>query len=683
MADMQMAALPQGQTDAAPALDFSQGLRNPDKPGSYGGDLLRLAIHGLTMGFSDEALAAAGALSDMAGGQSFSDSYRSRVESERSALEAARENTGWAGTAAEIAGSLVLPGGMVARAGSKVGTRLLAAATGRPAAKLAGGTAAKIAGSAATGAGFGAVGAMGSAEPDPNAGVGQALLERMQAGVHGAMTGGAIGAAVPPALSAVGAVASPITNVVNSALRPAATAEGRLLNAVNRSVQTDGGASVATGRLNAEPATLPEKLRGMETAMTESNRMGTPSTLADVGGVNMQRQARVVQTVPGEGAARMEAFLKARQLEQPERVTNAISDAMGGPETFYKTLDKTIQDRSDIAGPLFETSFAQNPRVNTAPVLAALDKALETSAGSQRTALASVGSELTGMTSMSEGMTPKAFSTPQNIKAARVDLKSAHAVKGMLDDAIETAMRTGEREKAKALLGVKRVLVDEMGKASPIYDKARQIYAGHSDLINALEAGQAAVNGDAAAIAKELAGYTQSEREMFTLGIARGLRDKIENAPDGADIVKRVFGNIRMRNLLETVFPSQQAFEKFRAQMMLEAKTTETNQMVRGGSPTMRIAAEMSEGTPDLSAFGHLMSGRPLAAAQTFATGGLRRLSGVSPAVTKEMADMLTTSDPGVVQRLMDRQRKLKAAEVRGEKGRNAVVRGLTNQATD
>ena len=187
----------QGEATAPAPMDFSSGLRNPDKPGSFGGDLLRLAIHGLTMGFSDEAMAAAGALSDVAGGQPFSQAYQSRVEQERGALEAARQHTGGWGTAAEIAGGLVLPGGMVARAGTKVGTKMLSAMTGRNAAEMAGTMPARMAQSAVVGAGFGGVNAMGNADPSAEATGGEALRERFAQGLKGAATGGAIGAALP------------------------------------------------------------------------------------------------------------------------------------------------------------------------------------------------------------------------------------------------------------------------------------------------------------------------------------------------------------------------------------------------------------------------------------------------------------------------------------------------------
>ncbi|MDE2473405.1 MAG: hypothetical protein KGL35_33020 [Bradyrhizobium sp.] len=639
--------------------DFSAAARPVGKPGNYYTDLLRLAAHGLTLGFSDEILGAANAMGDVVTkpGTSFSDAYKQRVDEERTLLDQAHANTGNMGLAAEIAGGLVLPGGVVARAGSKVGAGLLRAMSGGlMTGEGIGGT---LGGSAAVGGAFGGIQRAGDAEVNPNASMGDALRQRLAAGLEGAGQGAMIGGALPMAGAAMkpilGPVASTVGNMINTTFRPAATAETRVLQAVDR---MPGGGLMS------------QKLDNMQMQMQDAQAVGVPATMADLGGYNTQRAARSIVTLPGEGSANMVASLSGRQLNSPDRVTQYLSEAMADPSLFYKTLDKIDSERSDLAGPLYKKAFDENPMVNTEPVLRKLNDLLSTTAGKTRSALTSVAKELVTTPQVGDG-------TINTANAVKVGLVSTHAVKEMIDDMVGVAMRSGENAQAGKLLEVKRTLLDQMKGVSPDYDHARDIYAGRSALMNAMEDGASAINSKSQVVAKDLERMPDSERQMWVMGLARSLRDKMDNAPDGADVVKRIFGTPRMREVIREAIGNDRAYARFANQMSLESRMTETNQMARGGSQTANKLAEVGEITPDLSAIGHLMHGNVIKAAGSVVGGPLARMSGMSPAVASDMGDMLMSYNPNVVDRLRARQSALEQSAARGAMGRRLITQAL------
>lgn len=66
-------------------------------------------------------------------------------------------------------------------------------------------------------------------------------------------------------------------------------------------------------------------------------------------------------------------------------------------------------------------------------------------------------------------------------------IKAMDLVKRNLDDKIDSAMRAGEKNKARILMDSKKSLVEMMDAQSPTYQKARKIYADDSPAIKALK----------------------------------------------------------------------------------------------------------------------------------------------------------------------------------------------------
>ena len=148
----------------------------------------------------------------------------------------------------------------------------------------------------------------------------------------------------------------------------------------------------------------------------------------------------------------------------------------------------------------------------------------------------------------------------------------------------------------------------------------------------------------------QLANMTDDEKFFFRMGAARQVRDLIFNTPDGASVVKKIFGNELKRRRLRAVFDDEESFNVFRKTMEREAEMFETRAIVspRSGSQTDLRAAERSDIAEDVGgAVRDLATGNTSNAAVRFIRGifggGAAK---VTPAQAETIARMLFNNDP-------------------------------------
>lgn len=436
-------------------------------------------------------------------------------------------------------------------------------------------------------------------------------VDRVEGGVEGAIAGGVTAGLLPPTLKVGEIVTRPVRTAAKM-LRPTANAESRVVEALSRD--------------NTTPEKVASSLRRAQNA-------GVPQTIADVAGYNVQRTMRQARTVPGAGSEKINRFLAERQMEQPDRVLANVQRALGGDDV-YKVADDVAATRSRLADKMYSEAFEQAQPVQTAHVLAKIDNEAEIAAGKIKSSLEKVKKQI----------------------GAKTDLEALHNVKMELDDAIGAAKRAGKNNQARVLMGVKDQLVKAMDRSAPKgtggYKEARNTFSSLSDLTDALGEGQKFLNRDSRLTAKQLAGMTEGEREMFRLGASEALAQKINAAPDGAGIARRIFGNRETRAKLRAVFPDKQSFRKFEAMMLREAKTTATNQIVRGNSQTADKLAEVVDATAS-DVMRDLTRGDVPGAVARSAGAALNVAQGVTPKTAEKIADILTSTDPAVIDQIM------------------------------
>ena len=606
---------------AAPADTQSNTAAKADIAAAPNVGLSPLLEQGATLGFADEITGASRAVGqfgrNLIAGEDFTqgvgDAFDRGVDETRAQVDQSLEENPIAGRVVEGVGALATgPGKLTLGAGNSILQRILAAS--------------------AEGGILGGLFGAGTSEGDLTTAEG--LKQRAGDAAQGVAIGGATAGALPVVVKGAEIASRPLRTAAK-ALKPTTNAEGKVVDALARD--------------NVTPAQA-------QASLTRSQATGAPEALVDVAGTNTQRLARSARTVPGAGSEKINKFLTARQLDQPDRVLSAVKRTLGGDDVF-RVADDIVEQRSTLANKMYGEAFANAKPANTAIVKNKIAKQLETAVGKTQSSLKKVQKDI----------------------GTKSDVEALHVVKTELDDTISAAKRAGRNNQVRVLMDVKKQLLATLKNASPEYDKARHVFSSLSDNADALAAGQRFLNKDARLTAKDLAKLTDGEKEFFRLGASEALAQKINSATDGASIARRIFASPAQRAKLKAVFPNDRSFREFQATMLREARTTQTNQFVRGNSQTVDKAAEVVDAQGG-AVVQDLLRGDPVGAATRTAGAALNIAQGVTPKTADKIADILTSTDPKVIDQIMKALQSRAAASQRTSAGVNAGISAATRE---
>ena len=349
-------------------------------------------------------------------------------------------------------------------------------------------------------------------------------------------------------------------------------------------------------------------------AMTMLDELGPVSTLADLG-PNMQGLGAAVASVPGQGktAAQM---LNARQTGdivspktegQAKRILDASGRALGVAAddaatrgtNYYGAIDDLYEAGATAAKPLYDAAYAVKPMWGT-PDTAKLQGLLKRPSVKDALAKAERIAGDEGVDPRSIGLDGKGNITPQGSSIQTLDY-----VKRGLDEMIEAERDsiTGRLSTAGGRIAkVRQELVDELDILAPDYGKARAAYAGPAASRDALALGRAALDPEQAleVTAKDVAKLLDSDKAFFRQGVARRIEELVTKSPDGADAIKRIFGNQAIRAKLAAAFPDDASFKNFAKTMQAEAQMFATRGAVLQGSRTTPLAENVKDLGPNM-----------------------------------------------------------------------------------
>lgn len=432
---------------------------------------------------------------------------------------------------------------------------------------------------ALAGGGLGAVTGFGEGE----GGLGERATSAVQSGVIGAVAGGTI----PVLAHGVGRLYSYARNLLGGQ-NPQRVAAQKIIQAFERDE-------------------IP-----LDKAMAELDRLaasGKPAALMDVGGENVLGLTRAAAGTPGPAKNRAVELLAARQgnletsLATGNPVTGQASRVMTDAERslgqrsglFGQTFDDLLETARKTARPLYEKLYGTNGGVVVSDQLDDLARnpvIREALRKGLRIAQAE-GDDLMGLgiTGFNEAGDP--------IIGKTLSIKGFDYAKRGLDDLIAAAKRSGENETTRALMALKTRLTGEIDSLTGgLYGQARAAYAGPMAMRDAMEAGRNVLREEGGyEIAKVVSRYGPSEKQAYLQGVLEAIRDRAMNAPDGADVVKRVLGSPALREKIKAAFPDEMAYAKFAKALNDEARLFRNAQTVnpRAGSQTDLRAAERSD----------------------------------------------------------------------------------------
>ena len=295
--------------------------------------------------------------------------------------------------------------------------------------------------------------------------------------------------------------------------------------------------------------------------------LGPESLPADVGN-NFARILRTasnkIPRIEGQAAD----VLKARQSGQGNRILSAFDDATG-------TASLNVDDE------IIRLNKTLKPEINR----------LYSEAGNKGFNISGkLKSLLEGKNSAAKAM-KKAQSRLSDKRAAgdqitHIDI--IDATKQELDDQVGAAIRKGANNKARDLIRLKNIMIEEADNSIPVYKEARNLYAGKASMENAAKSGEMFLKmkpRDVSALTKS---FGDSEKHMFKLGAKQAILDKIDDLQTNADAVKRIFGKNGDVKKLRHLFDSKKQFDQFSDTLERESNFILTRNAAQANSTTAK-----------------------------------------------------------------------------------------------
>jgi hypothetical protein len=558
---------------------------------NYIDDAVRSVANGVTFGFADE-LAAKG--NELLG----RGTYDENVKAERAQNEQIPAGIRIPG---EIAGAMAVPvGGLMG--GATMGARALRGA--------------------GVGGAFGALAGAGEGTDTPSRAAG-ALV----GGAIGAATGGA---AVPviEGTSRLGgyALSKPI-EMIRSAINPDAAAERAVGRAYQGAIKTDPN---AVNRL----------------APHEVSPGDAPAILDTLGGQGRDL-ARSAANISGEASDTLNRTLNDRYTGQTGRFVDWLNQKFAFPNA-NATQTAIDQVERTVNRPAYQKAYQAGDKPIWDDSLAALAEDPTVLAAMRRASVAGRAEETR------QGFRP--FKQPFDFTGATVTLKrdpNGNTIAPNLQywDAVKRELDKGGRDSQLFA----KTLRDHLDTVVPEYGSARAGAAAFFGAENALDAGQNYVTQNFATpeTRAALAKMKPHERDLFQQGFVSRYIETINQTPDRADVVRRIYNSPAAREKVELALGPQNARE-LEAMLRVENIMQSGLRGVQGNSTTAKQLTQLglagaaggAIGAGSGTALGYDPTMSGIAGALTAAGK-----SGVDRRVAERVARLLVSDDPAMINR--------------------------------
>lgn len=569
--------------------------------------LLQSAYQDLTFGLGNKLTAATRAvLPQWLGGTEGFD-YSGALQEERGSLDRFRSEHPYAAAASGAVGAIP---SMIATAGTSPMVNQALKLT-QQAAPLTFGQSVKA------GAKFGAMYGAGEPDnPDP--------LELAQSTAIGAGVGGTAAGVIH------GAARAPRAVMDHYGMRPSEKSPSRLAGFLRRI-----GVETTEDRI---PAFILERLeRGeitpadVSASFARASASGKPATLIEAGGQPMTRLARGTQQVRSKGADDVRNMLETRRAESPVRVGADVESGLRQPrQDVFEQQGKLVEQQITKAKPHYKRAMESAPvsldaatslEDGTSLSLRELlkrpsmqkaigyGKQLAQETGEAFPDLSAAESKLSEVT---KGMTPEArekfaaAAASQGVELTpTVKFEHLHNLKLRLDEMLGYAKAKGQlpdgtpatSKMLRAIQDTKKRLLDIMDAHSPDYAQGRRVWGGEAELQDGLALGADFVKPGKpiGELKHDFGQLSDAAKEQARVGVVAAVREQIDRAVDGADVVRRIFGNEAQRKRLRLAFPDEQSFQSFRAQMEIESQMAKNENVILGNSQTAEKLADAAD----------------------------------------------------------------------------------------
>ena len=562
-------------------------MRNREsRPGPLLPGALNEVLQGASMGFSDEAIAA------LRAGLNPKQGYEDYLKAEREGMRQYQEQNPITSTVANLGGALapaIFTGGVgaVPAVSRTVGPRLAGVLFGQTP---------SVGRMAATGAGAGAVSAVGTSE--------KPITEAPSEAALGAVTGGA--------------TAGTLGLLGQYVAMPAYRQIKRLMGFDDANRMADRLIVDALRKDGVDPNQALARLQGMQRG---------EATLADVG-ENTANLLRRASAAPGQARQETQQALSTRASERAPRISDDLRTLMSGSQDFYTDITDLMAKRRADADPLYKAAWANAPVITpqNAPNIWAMRNYPSFKEAMKE-----------GMRRMADEGLP--LNSPQNI------FLGLHETKIALDDLIKEEIQKGRTNQAKTLMKMKERLLEDMDNASGPYKIARQAYAGDSEMLTAMNEGRNIYKMEELELRDFMQRFSKnpSEYDSFRAGIAQAMLERVRAGSPTADPLQLVFPR-GSEQRIRGAFRDDQAFEEFKNRLLEERTLARTEATGLRRTP---MDVDQSGQGGGLGPVGTLATGRPVRAAVEAAQNAMPSVAGMTPETAQSaVSKLLTPSAP-------------------------------------
>jgi len=400
-------------------------------------------------------------------------------------------------------------------------------------------------------------------------------------------------------------------------------------------------------------------------ALSSATEGGSLAELAPQGG-QVQRLTRGAAQYPS-GEKAITETLTDRASGASQRVKQGVKDYVS-PNTDSMALMENIYKRgAEKSAPAYEKAFSQKPVSN--------DKIAEfVSQPELKTGIAR-GLKIQRLESLANGkpFNPSDYGITgfneagDPIMGAVPNMRLLDAGKRGLDAMIqdETNAVTGRvSDLGRALVQFKKSYVNELKASNKDYQGALDASGDYLSNAQALRDGRDFLKMDADVISKSFKKFGPTERESFKAGIARSIRDTIDNSPDGVDISKRILGKEEVRNKLKAVM-SPKEYDELANTVRAEEKIFKLQKFVLGNSTTTSKAMDAADLSSEAQeVLQSLATQGPTAAISQSVVKAVRKtFSGLNDRTAGQVAKILMETDPQKKLMLLNKVKALPKGE--------------------
>lgn len=507
--------------------------------------------------------------------------------------------------------------------------------------------------------GVGADAVLGNAAGLANLGRGARVATTMG---EGALYGsGAAGPGNRVEGGAVGAVAAPVIGL-------AAKAPAALIGA-GKSVM-EGSPGLARRIISSAIKQDTNTPESVGTAISEAQANGVPMALGDTG-ENARGLLAASARASGIGRTVVRDALEDRQSQLADRITGHIERDLGPVANPHQVADDLMTTARDNAGPLYDAAYAR-PGAQTfgdkvAPLL-------------QRPSMRKAIGKAYRI-AQEEGRDPETLGFQHDPVTGETTLTKVPSwqtldyVKRGLDDVIEgyrdtTTGKLHLDTEGRAINNTKNSFLKAFDAANPDYASARQAWSGPVSGISAMNLGRKALNMTGDDLEARMRDMTDSEKQLFGLGIRRAMAETVQAKGDTADIVNALVGTGKKRAMLARAFGDRKQFQRFVDTLGQEREGWRSFKQALLGSPTAANAQDDSALQTATIAADLMTTGLPVATSMRYALKfGVGKLG---EKAKQQVAALLSNTDPAAIREL--------AAELRTKADQRGIrVRRLNN----